>query len=185
MWAIARLAAHTGAFTVLLGASLTAGCGDSDPPTPVTLDIVSPADAGTVHERAVEVRGRVDPPDARVLVRGQPATVSGGAFRAYVPLREGSTVIDVGGYRSGATAAWTAVRVARQVVVTVPDLAGTPEDEAVAQLEDLGLRAQVVEDGGLLDSLLPTDWTVCASQPDAGAKLPKGTLVRLAVSKTC
>jgi hypothetical protein len=181
----ARLAARPGVLiALLLAATWITGCGD-DPAKPVTLDVIAPADAAVVREPVVEVRGRVDPPDARVLVRGRRATVTNGSFRASVPLREGSTVIDVGASAPGASPAWTAVRVARQVLVRVPELTGASEGDAVEGLEAAGLRAEVLEDGGLLDSLLPTDWQVCEQQPEAGAKVRKGSTVHLTVSKTC
>ena len=52
----------------LLAAAGSAGCGEDDSPKPVSISLVSPADGVTVHEDAVEVRGRVRPADARVLV---------------------------------------------------------------------------------------------------------------------
>jgi hypothetical protein len=187
MLAIARLAARPGAFTLLLvAAACSVGCGESESAPPVALTITSPPDSGVVRERGVEVRGRVSPSDAHVLVRGRPATVDRGAFRAYVPLREGTTVIDVGAYEPGATPAWEAVRVVRQVLVSVPDLVGASRGDALEELDDLGLRARVLEEeAGLLDSLLPTDWNVCEIRPGAAARVPKGATVELTVSKGC
>ena len=47
----------------------------------------------------------------------------------------------------------------------VPDLIGATRDDAIARLDALGLRADVEEEGGLLDTLLGGDWIVCASPP--------------------
>jgi hypothetical protein len=162
-----------------------AGCGGGDEPRPASLRVELPSDAEVVHDAQVEVSGRVRPHEAHVLVAGRPATVDGGRFRALVPLHEGANVIDVGASASGAAAAWTAVRVSRQTLVSVPDLAGADRDDAVDRLNALGLRAKVEEGSGLLDRLVPGSWGVCESSPEAGAELARGETVRLAVSKTC
>jgi hypothetical protein len=163
----------------------SAGCGGGAASRPVRLDIAAPTDAAVVRENSVEVRGRVQPPRARVLVAGRPATVLNGEFHTRVPLREGSNLIDVGASAGGNAPAWGAVRVARESLVTVPDLAGAPRDDAVAQLKGLGLRPRVAEKGGLLEKLLPVEWQVCQIRPEPGTELPKGARVRLFVSKTC
>jgi hypothetical protein len=170
---------------VLLGAGSLAACGDGDDPPPVGLAIAAPADTAVVHEETVEVRGRVRPADASVTVLGRQADVSGGEFRAEVPLREGANVIDVSASAGGATTAWQAVRVGRQSLVKVPDLIGDSRDDAVGQLESLGLRAKVDEHEGFLDRFLPGGPAVCESSPEAGAELPRGARVRLTVSKSC
>ena len=146
---------------------------------------MSPADGSVVHEATVEVRGRVRPAGARVLVGGRAAPVSNGEFRAQAPLREGANVIDVGASAPGARTAWSALRVARETLVAVPALAGAGRGDAVDRLESLGLRAEVSEDGGLLERLLPGEPHVCETQPRAGAELRRGATVRLAVSKRC
>ncbi len=185
MLANARLAARVGGLLLLLGAGAVGGCGDRSDPRPARLAVRAPADSAVVREESVEVRGRVRPAGARVLVLGRPATVTGGLFRARVPLREGQNVIDVGASARGAAPAWTALRVARVIVVPVPDLAGESRHDAVDSLEALGLAAEVREEQGLLDRFLPGDWSVCETRPQAGAKVPKGARVQLTVSKTC
>jgi hypothetical protein len=170
---------------LLLGAAWAAGCGQDDNPAPVALAISTPADSAVVHEDAVEVRGRVKPAGATVIVLGQQAAVAQGKFSASVPLREGPNVIDVGASAPGATSAWRAVRVARQSLVRLPDLAGENREDAVDRLAALGLHAEVDEDDGLLDELLPGGRGVCEMDPDAGAKVPRGARVRIRVSKTC
>jgi hypothetical protein len=163
-----------------------AGCGDDEPSRPVQLTLVTPADGAVVHTGSVEVTGRVSPPDARVIVGGQSATVTGGRFRANTPLREGSNVIDVGASADGARTSWAALRVARQTLVRVPDLAGLARDEAVGRLKDAGLRAEVEEEpGSLLDRLLGGEQTVCETSPGPEAELPRGASVRLIVAPGC
>jgi hypothetical protein len=177
--------ARTGGLVLLLLAGCISGCGDRPDPRPVRLAITAPADAAVVREASVVVRGRVKPAGARVLVLGQSAIVAGGEFRARVPLRPGPNLIDTGASARGAAPAWAAVRVTREILVTVPDLVGASRDDAVSRLDALGLRVEVEEEDGLLDALLPGDWGVCELQPDAGAELPKGARVHLTVSKTC
>src|SRR5215211_2338958 len=181
----ARPAAPTAGLLLLLGAGGISGCGDQSDPRPTRLAVTAPVDATVVRDDSVEVRGRVRPAGARVLVLGRSATVRGRRFSARVPLREGSNVIDIGASGRGSAPAWTAVRVARQIVVTLPDLSGASRDDAVDRLEALGLAADVDEEQGLLDKLLPGDRGVCETRPEAGAELPKGTRVHLTVSKTC
>jgi Glucodextranase, domain B/PASTA domain len=169
----------------LVAAVLSAGCGGGDPSEPVSISLVSPADGVVVHDDGVELRGRVRPADARVLVDGRAATIADGEFRGRVPLREGANVIDVAASAPGARTAWSALRVERKTLVSVPDLAGAARGEAVDRLEALGLRVEVEEGGGLLDRLLPGDWRVCETQPRAGAELRRGATVRVGVSKSC
>jgi hypothetical protein len=170
---------------LLLAAGWASGCGDSSPERPVRLEITTPTDAAVVHDGSVEVRGLVKPRRARVLVLGRPARVAGGEFRAVVPLRAGSNLIDVGASARGAAPAWNALRVTREVLVTVPDLVGATEDDAVARLDALGLSAEVEEEGDLLDELLGGDWIVCASDPSAGSDVQRGAEIRLTVARGC
>ena len=170
----------------LLLAAVVAGCGDNEPTRRVQLTLVTPADGAVVHTGSVEVSGRVSPPGARVLVGGRAATVTGGEFRASTPLSEGSNVIDVAGSADDARTAWTALRVARQTLVSVPDLAGVGRAEAVDRLEEAGLRADVEErPGSLLDRLLGGSPAVCETSPGPEAELPRGARVRVLVSTGC
>ena len=169
---------------LLVGASAS-GCGDSEAKRPVRLEITAPADAAVVQDGSVEVRGVVHPPRARVLVLGRRVRVARGEFRAVVPLRAGSNLIDVGASARGATPAWNALRVTREVLVTLPDLIGATEDDAIARLDALGLRTEVEEEGDLLDELLGGDWIVCASDPPAGSDVQRGTSVLLTVARGC
>jgi hypothetical protein len=180
-----RIAGSGSLVLPLLAAACLAACGDEAERRPVRLEVTSPADSIMVREDTVEISGRVWPRRARVLVAGRRAPVSAGRFQASVPLREGANVIDVAGAARGAAPAWTAVRVEREQLVVVPDLAGAGADPAARRLETLGLQAETEEQGGLLDRLLGGDPVVCETEPSAGAKLPKGTVVRLIVSVTC
>jgi hypothetical protein len=170
---------------LVLGGGWVSGCGDDPVQRPVRLEITSPVDAAVVRDGSVEVRGHVRPRGARVLILGQRARVARGEFRAVVPLRVGSNLIDVGASASGAAPAWNALRVTREVLVKVPDLIGATEDDAVAQLEALGLSAEVEEGGSLLDALLGGDWIVCETRPSAGTGVRRGASVRVTVAKGC
>jgi hypothetical protein len=170
----------------LLVAALLASCGDDEPSRPVRLTLVTPADGAVVHTGVVEVRGRVSPVGARVLVAGRPATVTGGEFRGRARLREGQNVIDVGAHADGARSSWSALRVARETLVRVPELTGVERGEAVDRLGELGLRAEVEEEqGGLLDRLLGSAPAVCETDPGPEAELPRGASVRVTVARGC
>jgi hypothetical protein len=176
------LVARAGCLALLV---LGAGCGGDDTPKPARISLVSPGDGVVVHEDTVEVRGRVTPAGARVLVDGRAAPVANGEFRAEAPLLEGANVIDVAASAPDARTAWSALRVARETLVGVPDLTGAGRNDAVDRLESLGLRAEVKEDGGLLERVLPGEPHVCETQPEAGAELHRGATIRVAVSKSC
>jgi Glucodextranase, domain B/PASTA domain len=169
----------------LLSACWLAACGEEAERRPVRLEVTSPADAVMVRQDSVEISGRVWPRRARVLVAGRRAPVSAGRFQATVPLRTGANVIDVAGAARGAAPAWTAVRVEREELVVVPDLAGATAGSATRRLETLRLQPETDEQGGLLDRLLGGEPAVCESDPEPGAELPKGSVVRLIVSVTC
>jgi hypothetical protein len=170
---------------LLIGAVFVGGCGGHDDGAPVSLAISTPADTSVVHEDAVDVSGRVRPANADVVVLGREADVEGSSWHARVPLQEGANVIDVAASAPGRAATWSALRVSRRSLVKVPDLAGQGRDDAVDALGALGLRADVEQGHGLLDRLLPGGWGVCRTDPDAGARVPKGARVRVEVSKTC
>ena len=170
---------------LLLAGGLASGCGERAAQRPVRLEITAPTDAAVVRDGSVEVRGLVHPRRARVLVLGRPAHVARGEFRAVVPLQVGSNLIDVGASARGAAPAWNALRVTREVLVKLPDLIGATRDDAIARLDALGLRADVEEEGGLLDALLGGDWIVCASDPPAGSDVRRGAWILLTVAKGC
>jgi hypothetical protein len=173
----------------LLGGLLLAGCGGEEPPprtpAPVSLEIAAPGDATVVRDDGVEIRGRVDPATARVLVRGRRAAVSGGQFSATVALREGANVIDVAASTRAGGAAWRAVRVTRRVTIPVPDVVGRPLEEAEARVEAAGLRPEPDKGGGLIEAIMPGPWVVCETSPAAGAEVRREAKVRLASLKGC
>jgi PASTA domain/Glucodextranase, domain B len=169
----------------LLAGGCAAGCGEDPTQRPVRLEITAPTDAAVVRDGSVEVRGLVHPRGARVLVLGRPARVVRGEFRLVVPLEAGSNLIDVGASARGAAPAWSALRVTREVVVRLPELIGATREDAVSQLDALGLRAEVEEEGDLLDELLGGDWIVCATRPSAGSDVPRGADVHVTVAKGC
>jgi hypothetical protein len=170
---------------LLVAAWYASGCGDDPAERPVRLEIIAPADATVVDDDSVEVHGLVRPRAARVLVLGRRARVIRGEFRAVVPLREGSNLIDVGASAQGASPAWDALRVTREVLVRLPDLTGATRDDAIDRLDSLGLRAEVQEEGDLLDELLGGDWTVCETQPTAGSDVRRGSRIHVVVARSC
>lgn len=169
--------------------ALLAGCGgESDAGTPlrsVRLSVTEPGDADVVRAEHIAVVGRVDPPGAVVTVRGERAPVTGGEFRADVALDPGTNVVDVLAAAAGRRPAMTALRVGRQVTVKVPQLVGTPPDEAAGRLATLGLDAKQDRRGGVIELLLPGDAAVCRTDPPAGHRVDPGTVVRLVVAKRC
>jgi hypothetical protein len=174
---------------LLLAGLGVAACGSdsSQEPgrAPVRVTLSEPADQSTVHTQSVELRGDVRPRGASVQVRGTHAPVHGGAFTASVPLEPGVNVIDVLASAPGARPALTAIRVRRQVVVTIPDLAGSSPSEAQGRLRDLGLEARTQDAGGLFDELVPYDPVVCASDPKAGDRADVGSTVTLLTARLC
>jgi hypothetical protein len=171
------------------GAAVLAGCGSDPPPVQPTehvrLQISGPPDGSTLRRGTADVRGSVSPRSSAVTVLGRPALVSDGRFTVVVPLEPGVNVIDVMATAPRRLPAMTALRVTRDVLVTVPDLTGALEDELEARLEPLGLRADVERGGGLFDVLRAGDPRVCEQEPDGGARVRRGREVRVVVAKRC
>ena len=69
--------------------------------------------------------------------------------------------------------------------MSLPDLTGATRDDAIDRLDALGLRAEIQEEGDLLDELLGGDWIVCETQPPAGSDVPRGAGIRLVVARSC
>ena len=80
----------------------------------------------------------------------------------------------------------TALRVTREVPVVVPDLGGL---EVGCRGGEAGATpawgADVEHGGGLLEELLPGEPAVCEQDPEAGAKVRRGTTVHVVVAKSC
>lgn len=170
---------------------MVGGCGgDGEPrasraPAPVQLVVSVPSDMAVVRDDSVAVQGTVTPARAEVQVLGRAAEVTGGRFTASVPLEPGANVIDVIATARGRETAMTALRVTREVPVTVPNLAGLDADEVESELRDVGLRADIDEEGDFIDEFLPQDPTACSQDPEPGAQVRRGTTVHVVVSKTC
>jgi glucodextranase-like protein/PASTA domain-containing protein len=170
---------------------VAAGCGGDDGDraqralVPVELDVTAPDDMAVVQSETIEVRGSVEPAGANVKVLGRPADVSGGTFRAEVPLGPGANVIDVMASARGRAAAMTAFRVTRELPVEVPDLDGLEVPEVEERLSEVGLVPDITERGGLIDDLLPGEPAVCEQDPEPGTEVRRGTTVRVQVAPSC
>lgn len=173
----------------VLAAVLLGGCGGDDRApallSPVRLAITDPSDRAVVRGGNVDVRGRVTPAVSQVTVLGRPALVTAGRFSAVVPLAPGANVVDVIATAPRRRPALAALRVTRDVLVTVPQLAGVEEDELEGVLDPLGLRAEVERGGGILDVLRPGQYAACAQEPGAGTRARRGSSVRVVVAKRC
>jgi hypothetical protein len=170
-------------------AAMLPGCGGSDSPSAprerVRLQVSAPADGALVRGGTVEVRGSVSPASAEVSVVGRPALVTQGQFTVVVPIEPGVNIVDVAASATRRRPAFAALRVTRDVLVTVPDLTGVVEQDIDGRLEPLGLRASVQRDGGILDILRPGDRAVCEQEPAGGARVRRGRTIRVVVSKAC
>lgn len=173
----------------LLLALGVAGCGGEDRPPPdppaVRLTISAPSDPSTVRTDSVELKGRVSPARASVLVLGKPARVSGGAFTADVSLDEGVNVIDVSATMPGRSAAFAALRVTYDPRIAIPDLTGVTDDDAADRLSKLGLDVSLDAVGGLFDELRSGPRGVCESDPPPGTLVEPGSGVTLKTAKQC
>jgi beta-lactam-binding protein with PASTA domain len=166
--------------------AVLAGCGTSRPAAPhVYLSITRPSDGTLVRARGATIAGRVRPADAEVTVAGRRVAAIGGEFSTRVELTAGANVIDVTAAAPGSVAALTAIRVSRQVVVQVPDVVGTSPDDARTRLAAAGLIADVTNEDGVLDSLLPVSTAVCGTNPAAGQDVDRGATIKVVVAKLC
>ncbi len=164
-----------------------AGCGKAAKPAPpVQLSVDAPADMALLRVSSVEVHGVVSPPSADVLVEGKPVPVDGGRFSTRVPLLPGTNLIDVvAGAAGGARPAMVALRVRRQVTVSLPDLSGLTPSDAKDTLAGLGLKGDIQRATGILEFLLPEDARVCGTEPPAGTDVKPGTTVTVFAAKQC
>lgn len=167
------------------------GCGGDDQPgsSPVpgrvSVQVTAPGDGALVRGGTVDVRGRVSPASAQVRVLGRPALVTAGRFTVVVPLEPGPNVVDVAATAGRRRPAFTALRVTRDILVTVPDLGATAEEDLEAQLEPLGLRASIERAGGILEALRSGSRLVCEQRPAAGERVRRGRTVQVLVAKRC
>jgi Glucodextranase, domain B/PASTA domain len=171
---------------VALAALALAGCGGaSQPVAHVQLHMQAPADGTRILARSIAVSGSVSPAGASVLVLGRSVAVTGGSFRAQVPLKPGDNLVDVLAGAPHAQDAMSFVRVFRELPVTIPDVGGESPSTAERQLESLGLVASVSDHEGGLDFLLPIPRQVCVTSPAAGQDVAPGSSVQVTVSKLC
>jgi Glucodextranase, domain B/PASTA domain len=152
---------------------------------PVHLTVAAPVDSLTTEGATLTVRGSVDPPDATVRVLGQPAEVVAGSFSARVSLDPGANVIDLAATAPRRGPALTAVRVTREMPITVPDLSGLTPGEARSKVRALGLELDEQDAGGLFEQILPGTRGVCDQDPAAGAEVRRGSVVHVMVAKRC
>jgi hypothetical protein len=164
-----------------------AGCGGTPEPrqASVRLAVSSPSDGASVTEPAVAVAGTVAPPASTVLVGGRRVSARNGSFSAQVPLSPGANVVDVLASSPHARAAMTAVRVYRQLLVTVPDVSGDDPSDASDALAARRLKPKVEDAGGPLEFLVPADRKVCDTDPAPGSRVPLGTAVHVRTAKLC
>jgi len=172
---------------VVLAALALAGCGQAaKPASPVRMSVDAPGDMALLRQASVEVHGVVSPATAEVKVEGKSVPVSGGRFSTNVGLLPGTNLIDVvAGAPGGARPAMVALRVRREVKVSVPDLAGVTPSDAKDTLAGLGLKADVQESSGFLDFLLPENARVCDTEPPAGTDVDPGSTVTVFAAKNC
>ena len=172
---------------MVFAAVALAGCGQAaKPASPVRLSVDAPGDMAVLRQASVEVHGVVSPATAEVKVEGRGVPVSGGRFSTNVGLLPGTNLIDVvAGAPDGARPAMVALRVRREVKVSVPDLAGVTPSDAKDTLAGLGLKADVQESSGFLDFLLPENARVCDTEPPAGTDVDPGSTVTVFAAKNC
>jgi PASTA domain/Glucodextranase, domain B len=150
------------------------------------MSVDAPGDMALLRQASVEVHGVVSPATAEVKVEGKSVPVSGGRFSTNVGLLPGTNLIDVvAGAPGGARPAMVALRVRREVKVSVPDLAGVTPSDAKDTLAGLGLKADVQESSGFLDFLLPENARVCDTEPPAGTDVDPGSTVTVFAAKNC
>ena len=149
------------------------------------LTIGSPSDGARLIADKATVSGTVSPRGATVLVGGKEVGVARGSFSASVPLEPGTNVVDVVAASPHSKAAMTAVRVYRQVAVSVPDVVGQSPDDASAALTAKGLKPKVHQSDSGLDFFIPRSEQVCSTTPSAGEQVPPGSSVDVEASKLC
>lgn len=170
----------------VLTAALLAACGGTARPEPqIQLQLSEPVDGATVTNGSVTVSGSVSPTGARVLVLGHAIATSHGTFSTRVQLQPGMNLVDVLAGAVHAKAAMTAVRVYRQVLVTVPNVSNDSPSSAAKALEALGLHVHTDDTDPFYSFLIPESKGVCGTSPRAGRRVLPGTTVTLSVSKTC
>jgi hypothetical protein len=171
----------------LLAPLAIVGCGggSAHKQAPVRLTLAAPTDGARLLQDTVHVSGTVSPTAATVTVAGKHVPVSSGSFDTEVQLEPGQNVVDVLAGAKDSAAVMTAVRVYREVMLEVPDLVGQKPSDASDALIAKGLKAKEENSDSGFDFILPGSRKVCATDPDAGTKVPSGTTVALITGKFC
>jgi hypothetical protein len=175
------------ASALAIAALLLVGCGATARPEPqIHLSVAAPADGTVVTNGSVTVSGSVSPVGARVLVLGQPvATAQNGTFSAEVQLQPGTNLVDVLAGAVHDKAAMTAVRVYRQILVTVPNVSNDSPNAATKALQALGLHVKINDTDPFYSFLIIGSKDVCGISPSPGRRVAPGTTITISVSKTC
>jgi hypothetical protein len=180
-----RVRLRTVALAIAATAAL-AGCGSSARPEPqIHLQVSEPADGAVVTAGSVTVSGNVTPLATGVLVLGHRVAVRSGSFSTQVQLQPGSNLLDVLAGAAHAKAAMTAVRVYRQILVTIPDVSNDSPPNAAKALVALGLHVHLKDTDPFYSFLIPGGQGVCGTSPGAGQRVDPGATVTISVSKTC
>jgi Glucodextranase, domain B/PASTA domain len=161
------------------------GCGTERPEPTIQLRITTPLDGTSVTDGSITVAGSVSPVGTTVLVLGRSVPVRRGSFSTTVPLSPGSNLVDVLAGADRARAAMTAVRVYRQVLVTIPNVDSDSPADAAKALEALGLHTRIHNTDSLFDFLIPTSPAVCGTVPAANHRVLPGATVTITIAKTC
>jgi hypothetical protein len=175
------------AWAFVIAALLLAGCGaGARPQAQIHLNLIAPADGAVVTSGSVTVSGSVSPVGARVLVLGQSiATAQNGTFSTQVQLQPGSNLVDVLAGAAHDKAAMTAVRVYRQILVTVPNVTNDSPSGATKALQAIGLHVKINDTDPFYSFLIFGSKDVCSTSPSTGHRVVPGTTVTVSVSKTC
>lgn len=116
---------------------------------------------------------------------GRAIATDRGEFTTQVQLQPGSNLVDVLAGAAHDNAAMTAVRVYRQILVTIPNVSNDSPDGAAKALVALGLQVRLKDTNPFYAFLIPGGQGVCGTSPGSGHRVLPGTTVTVSVSKTC
>ncbi len=182
---------HLRTFTVLAAVAAASvalsACGSAAPhPEPqIHLQVSEPVDGAVVSSGSVTLSGSVTPLATSVLVLGRRVSVTRGSFSTQVALQPGSNLLDVLAGAVRDQAAMTAVRVYRQILVTIPNVSNDSPPNAAKALVALGLHVKLNDTDPFYSFLIPGGQGVCGTSPGAGRRVDPGATVTISVSKTC
>jgi hypothetical protein len=182
---------HFRRFTTVAAAAaatlVLAACGTtaSRPEPQIHLQVSEPIDGAVVTSSSVTLSGNVTPPASTVLVLGRRVDVTHGSFNTQIALQPGSNLVDVLAGAAHDRVAMTAVRVYRQILVTIPNVSNDSPPNAAKALVALGLQVKLKDTDPFYSFLLPVSQGVCGTSPSAGHRVDPGATVTISVSKTC